>query len=374
EVEKHHPSYREQRFNNFASVEFHGHVFMTPRDFLESITYDNPRYRTGRLKLNRAGVEKLLKSTPSRRKNSSQMFRNLSENGLISFTEYLFLLCVLTKPKSGFKIAFNMFDIDGDEKVDKKEFLVLYNILKKDSLEQQQQQQHQQQHHHHTSSSSSSSDVPHDHPSSGRQNIWQLIQNDDKPITETTLTVHFFGPKGKDYMNYKDFHRFMDNLQTEVLELEFAEFSSGLSTISEIEFAQILLRYTKLTKEEHDKYLNRLRNRIEHSQGIKFKDFKEFSQFLNSIDDFSLAMRIFTYADHPISEADFARAVKACTGQTLNSHMIHVVFQLFDVDGDGRLSHKEFISVMKERMHRGSKHMSVTRWDNFKACVKNDLR
>lgn len=53
--------------------------------------------------------------------------------------------------------------------------------------------------------------------------------------------------------------------------------------------------------------------------------------------------------------ADFTRAVKACTGQTLNSHVIHVVFQLFDVDGDGRLSHREFISVMKERIHRGAK-------------------
>lgn len=58
----------------------------------------------------------------------------------------------------------------------------------------------------------------------------------------------------------------MDNLQTEVLELEFAEFSCGLQTISEIEFAQILLRYTKLTKEENDRYLNRLRSRIEHSK------------------------------------------------------------------------------------------------------------
>ena len=37
--------------------------------------------------------------------------------------------------------------------------------------------------------------------------------------------------------------RFMENLQTEVLELEFAEFSSGLKTITEIEFAQILLRF-----------------------------------------------------------------------------------------------------------------------------------
>ena len=58
---------------------------------------------------------------------------------------------------------------------------------------------------------------------------------------------------------------------------------------------------------------------------------------------------------------DFRRSVKAVTGQSLNSHMVHVVFQLFDQDGDGQLSHKEFISVMKDRLHRGfrvRKHFS----------------
>lgn len=60
--------------------------------------------------------------------------------------------------------------------------------------------------------------------------------------------------------------RFMDNLQTEVLELEFLEFSHGMPTIKEEEFARILLRYTILTKEEHEKYLERLRKRITHEQ------------------------------------------------------------------------------------------------------------
>jgi hypothetical protein len=31
------------------------------------------------------------------------------------------------------------------------------------------------------------------------------------------------------------------------------------------------------------------------------------------------------------------------------------VFQIFDEDGDGRLSHREFIAIMKDRLHRGFK-------------------
>jgi len=37
-------------------------------------------------------------------------------------------------------------------------------------------------------------------------------------------------------------------------------------------------------------------------QGIQFKDFKDFCLFLNDLDDFALALRIYTYADLPISE------------------------------------------------------------------------
>ena len=54
----------------------------------------------------------------------------------------------------------------------------------------------------------------------------------------------------------------MDNLQTEVLELEFNHFSKGFPTISEEDFARILLRYTTLTPQDYQDYLDRLRQRV----------------------------------------------------------------------------------------------------------------
>lgn len=53
----------------------------------------------------------------------------------------------------------------------------------------------------------------------------------------------------------------MENLQTEVLELEFNEFSKGSTTISEIDFAKLLLRYTELETDAWV-YLNFLTGRI----------------------------------------------------------------------------------------------------------------
>lgn len=52
----------------------------------------------------------------------------------------------------------------------------------------------------------------------------------------------------------------MDNLQTEVLEIEFLSYSKGMPTISEEDFARILLRYTKV--DDVNSYLESVRHSI----------------------------------------------------------------------------------------------------------------
>ena len=47
-------------------------------------------------------------------KNDTEFFRKLGQNGIISFNEYLFLLCIITKPRQGFEVAFKMFDTGKD--------------------------------------------------------------------------------------------------------------------------------------------------------------------------------------------------------------------------------------------------------------------
>jgi hypothetical protein len=41
----------------------------------------------------------------------------------------------------------------------------------------------------------------------------------------------------------------MENFQKEILEIEFSEFSHGFKTISDLDFAEILLRYTNLDRD-----------------------------------------------------------------------------------------------------------------------------
>ncbi|NXN02406.1 MICU3 protein, partial [Sylvia borin] len=122
---------REQRFRRFASLEFEGQLYMTPYDFIQAVTSDEPKHAKKWRSLSKQELNQILMETPPVWKGSSKLFRNLNEKGVISYTEYLFLLCILTKPHAGFRIAFNMFDTDGNEMVDKKEFLVLQEIFRK---------------------------------------------------------------------------------------------------------------------------------------------------------------------------------------------------------------------------------------------------
>ncbi|XP_020709611.2 calcium uptake protein 3, mitochondrial isoform X3 [Athalia rosae] len=356
---------RERRFIKFASVEYDGQLYMTPQDFLDSVVESLPRPRLKRRILSDKEIEVMRNATPNLSHGSPQMFRSLRDKGILSYTEYLFLLSILTKPQTGFRIAFNMFDIDGNERVDKTEFLVMEKIfshawrgrhggnaeMNENSLEQ-----------------TKSGDAL-----SGKFEDDQGLQR--RHAVDTTLTTHFFGKSGNDELRYDGFRRFMENLQREVLELEFHEFSKGHDTISEMDFAKILLRYTYLDTDEYDKYLDRLLDRSSHEVGISFEEFRVFYEFLNNLEDFTIAMRMYTLADHPISKDEFHRAVKICTGTSLTPHIVDTVFAIFDVDGDGQLSYKEFIAIMKDRLHRGSKSQTRSEgWEAFKFCLKQEMK
>ncbi|XP_016360009.1 calcium uptake protein 3, mitochondrial-like [Sinocyclocheilus anshuiensis] len=313
---------------------------------------------------------------------------------IIAYTEYLFLLCILTKPHAGFKIAFNMFDADGNQMVDKGEFLVLQEIFRKKNekkgrkgdAEKSAQLSMQLYGYQVVPVNSvlkkeSQEFVP--------RNYWDMLRRgasqalfsdlaeraDENMMIDTTLLVHFFGKKGKAELTFEDFYRFMDNLQTEMLEIEFLTYSKGMTTISEEDFARILLRYTNV--EDIRSYLENVRQCIpdeKKAEGITFEEFRSFFQFLNNLEDFAIAMQMYNFACRSIGQDEFARAVYVATGLKLTRHLVNTIFKIFDVDHDDQLSYKEFIGIMKDRLHRGGRgYKAVERFTSFKSCLKKEL-
>ncbi|XP_022611217.1 calcium uptake protein 3, mitochondrial isoform X7 [Seriola dumerili] len=340
-------SSHEHRFRMFSSVEYEGQLYMTPQNFIESVTMSEPRNKRPWRSLTKQELEKILSETPPVWRGSSKLFRNLRERGIISYTEYLFLLCILTKPHAGFKIAFNMFDADGNQMVDKREFMVLQEIFRKKNEKKGRK---------------------------GDAEKSAQLRADESVTIDTTLLVHFFGKKGKAELTFDDFYRFMDNLQTEVLEIEFLTYSKGMTTISEEDFAKILLRFTNV--ENISAYLENVRQCIpdeKKQEGITFDEFRSFFQFLNNLEDFAIAMQMYNFASRSIGQDEFARAVYVATGLKLTRHLVHTIFKIFDVDHDDQLSYKEFIGIMKDRLHRGAR-VKGQRYTSFSSCVRSGAR
>ena len=262
------------------------------QDFLESVIEAEPKPRLKRRKLSDRDISALRDFTPDMAANSDSLFRTLGNRGIISYTEYLFLLTILIKPSSGFKIAFSMLDQDGNERIDKEEFKVLEAIFSAAAKDRKE-----------------NSDMEEDDFG---------LQKEHHATIDTSLLIHFFGKSGGEELQFSEFCLFMENLQTEVLYMEFGEFSKGAATISELDFARILLRcldiipycyllctlfrYTFLNSEDYDTILERLCERLPEEMGVTFEEFKNFCMFLNNLDDFQIAMKMYTLADKPISQ------------------------------------------------------------------------
>ncbi|XP_072433489.1 calcium uptake protein 2, mitochondrial isoform X1 [Chiloscyllium punctatum] len=330
-----------QRFKQFASIEYEGELFMTPRDFLFSViqecTDGGDNVLSGKMnikKLTKQDIDSLVAQVTTV-KQSTNLFRDLGDNGLISYTEYLFLLGILTKPHTGFHVAFSMLDTDGNQQVEKKEFLVLQSIIR--------QKKEVKLGAHSTSKSSKG--------------------------MSTTLLVHFFGRGGDRKLQYKDFYRFMEDLQTEVQEIEFTEFSRGMKTMRREEFAAWLLHFTE--EQNRNTYWKNVR-KLPPGESISFQEFRAFCHFMNHLEDFAFTMNMFTAANRPVGIGQFKRAVKVATGQELSDNVLDTVFRIFDVDGDGCLSKQEFLGVIMTRLHRGLKVPIKHGFKGYFKCVKKE--
>merc|ERR1711953_162214 len=312
----------ESRFESFATIQVDGQSFMTPADFLEAVTEAAPRKSAYKKSYSREEIIKRLNEHThtigeKHIEGDTQFFRKLGQHGIISYTEYLFLLCVITKPRQGFEVAFKMFDTDGNKQIDFEEFKMLEEIFSQSAQNSMRKE----------------------------DSIYERIP--------TTLSLYFFGSEGTGSISHDQFYDFMHNLQSEVLELEFNEFARGKWEITELEFAEMLMRYTDSW--DMDEQIKEVKTRLKNQKGITLDEFKAFFFFLNNLEDFSTAVHYYSLANQPIGPHEFARAVKISTGETLSMNLVNTVYAIFDKDGDQKLSHKEFIGVMSDRFARQQK-------------------
>nr|VZI23455.1 unnamed protein product [Spirometra erinaceieuropaei] len=319
-----------------------GEIYMTPDDFLRAITPGMKQPEGLELDAFKRFDPKHDKLNLSIPKDS--IFYCLDENALISFTDFVFLLTVISTPPRQFEIAFRMFDINGDGELDANEFNVVRTVILETTAVGKR-------HRDHTTTGSTL-----------------------KPVSRSALHNYFFGKDGNEKLTIAKFIDFQARLQQEITRLEFERLNPQNGLISERAFAKSLLTYAGFSENRRRLMLRRVKQKFDTDEdddndddeekqaskgkekeltGISFKDFLDFSRLLRSISDLDTALTFHTLAGAAIDSDTFLHMAKVVANVHLRPHVVDVVFTLFDENGDGQLSYKEFVQVMKNRLLRG---------------------
>ncbi|XP_073951155.1 calcium uptake protein 1 homolog, mitochondrial-like isoform X1 [Choristoneura fumiferana] len=315
-------------FRYFATVKLtiseSTEVFMTPDDFLRAIT-------PGMKQPDGLGLDQYRRYDPksiSQRLNldldEDSIFYKLGSSGLITFSDYIFLLTVLSTSRRHFEIAFRMFDLNGDGDVDCEEFEKVAALIRQQS---------------------SIGSRHRDHANTG--NTFKGINS--------ALTTYFFGPKLNEKLTIEKFLDFQHQLQKEILSLEFQRKQPDENgRITEADFAELLLAYAGYPAKKKARMLKRVKKAFrDHGVGITKDDYLNFFHLLNNINDVDTALTFYHIAGASIDQPTLRHVARTVAHIDLDPHVINVVFTIFDENMDGQLSNREFVAVMKNRLLRG---------------------
>ncbi|XP_035256464.1 calcium uptake protein 1, mitochondrial isoform X3 [Anguilla anguilla] len=331
-------------FRYFATLKIiseHGdaEVYMTPQDFVRSITPNEKQPEN--LGLDQFQVKrfdgKTEKIAQEREKfaDEGSIFYRLGECGLISFSDYIFLTTVLSTPQRNFEIAFKMFDLNGDGEVDMEEFEQVQSIIR----------------------SQTSMGMRH----RDRSTTGNTLRTGG---CSSALTTYFFGADLRGKLTIKSFLEFQRKLQHDVLKLEFERNDPVDGRITERQFGGMLLAYSGVQSRKLKVMQKGLKKMFKDGQGINFEEVENFFTFLKNVNDVDTALSFYHMAGASIDKATMKQVARTVAKVELSDHVCDVVFALFDCDGNGELSNKEFIAIMKQRLMRGlekPKDMGFTR-------------
>ncbi|XP_060555057.1 calcium uptake protein 1, mitochondrial-like isoform X1 [Ruditapes philippinarum] len=301
-------------FRYFATLKVHSsgewEVFMTPEDFVRSIT-------PGMLQPEGLGLDQFKKFDPQKESiadlfekieldiEPDSIFNKLGECGLIGFSDYVFLLTVLSTPPRNFEIAFRMFDINGDGEVDHAEFARISDILRNQT-------------------------------SIGKRHRDHAVTGNVVKDIGSALTTYFFGAEGNKKLTVQEFIQFQKELQNEVLRLEFNRYEPEDGKISERDFAKMLLTYAGFPDKKKSLMIRRVKKAYkeeENALGISFEEYENFWKFLQNITDVDTALSFYHLAGVSIDQETLKHVAKTVVQVDLSDHVVKVVFTLFDENG-----------------------------------------
>ncbi|CAI4222118.1 unnamed protein product [Auanema sp. JU1783] len=323
-------------------------VFMLPEDFLRSLT-------PGVMQPRRLGLDSYRVYQPEKHHHNfsdeSSIFYKLGENGLISFSDYLFLMTLLCTSPNDFALAFKIFDVNGDGELDKAEFERVKMLIMSQTTVGQRHRDH-------------------------------VTPNFSyRAEANSGLEAYFFGKDGNRKLSAEKFLEFQRALHEDILKMEFArrhELDGENGLISEESFAQHLLLHAQIPEKRQKLMLKRIRRKFKEGPGVSYEEVSSFFKFLYHIDDVDMALHFHRMAGLAVEGTMFKRVASMVAHVELSDHIVDVVITLFDDNQDGKLSNDEMIAVMRRRLRRGLERPKDTGlfrlFDGLQNCTKRALQ
>ncbi|TRY80059.1 hypothetical protein TCAL_06778 [Tigriopus californicus] len=291
-------------FATYRSIQSDGEIYMTPGDFLRSLT-------PGALQPVGLGLDQFRKFDPAVGASGveddldpSSIFYHLGAHGLISFSDYVFLLTILSTSR--------------------------------------------------------------DHGNTG-----STLKK-----TNTALSNYFFGSDRQGKLTIDRFLAFQTHLQRDILAMEFSRkdpvHENG--NISEKQFAELLLTYANYAPKKRTSTLKRVKKTFKPTEecqypGISLEEYINIFYLLMHIEDVEKALCFHNLAGASIDQRTLKHVAKVTADVDLSEHVVNVIFTIFDEDGDGGLSNREFVAVMKNKLKRGLEKPKDTGFMNFFTAV-----
>merc|ERR1711936_1004791 len=238
----------------------------------------------------------------------SNLLNAINDHGLLSYTDFHFLLLLMSTPTRYLDIIFHGFDISADGSVEAKEFIhVLARIAN--------------------------------------------VKTDPDELMErgktSGLVRYLFKDDLSGSLNKEDFVKLQADLIHDVLEMEFTRYVKDTSEkISETDFCRHLL-YSSAISQKKEEMIKMVADEFDsRSKGITFESFKTFYNVLFGGADLERAMFFLDSEKQGVTSDEFIKIANWVVGRDVDPHVVEVLYCLLDKDGDRNLSTKEFSPVL----------------------------
>jgi len=299
-------------FNYFASLQLinkFGKIttMMSPMDFYSAITPDcvlHPGAGSGMYEqIKEANLSKLqLDKSPLQK----SLLNDIGKQGLISYSDFCFLLTLLATPPRFIDTAFNMFDVTGDEQIAAKEFAYVCTKMA--------------------------------HKAGGFGSYTDVDQAEILGSNSGILNF-LFGSDRKKALTREEFKKFQADLLEEIVQLEFKQYDKeDTGRISEADFCRFLLKRTKIPPKKRVEMLKRV-ERIwpSKARGVSLPSFKNFFCVLAGGLELERGLFFLDVENIGVDLEEFRKVCSWVSRQELSDHIAEVVFVMLDDQGSGRI-------------------------------------